>query len=286
MIRVLILIGALLLSGCSLAPSYTPQQASAMIERVSREKYHLTVATRVIGQTLYASAQMPGFVGRLVASGNFARQDSDTIGDILVTTTQISLSADPPIQFYVLRLTDADASGAELRYVTYLDDIRRLYANALSEMEFFDRRIQELKASPTDAAMTDPWMEREVEQGEFLAVQLALRIKAVALQRGGDASTPGGLSRQPVDAALAAWHLEDCVGWFRNGVFSFAIVRSAPPGSTPEAVTWPKPVLELLARVLGEYGFTDYQRIVLTDTSTEAALELSPTELQAYYKPR
>ena len=259
-----------------------------MIVQVSRDKYHLAVSTRVIGATMYASAQIPGFVGRLVAGGNFARQDSDTIGDVLVTTTQISLSADPPIRFYVLRLVDPEASGAELRYVTYLEDIRRLYGNALSEMEFFDRRIQELKANPTEAVMTDPWMEREVAFGEFLAVQLALRVKALALQHAGPADGPDGAgARPPLDTALTAWRLDDCVGWFRDGVFSWAVVRSAPPGSgAPEAVPWPPPVLALLARVLNEYQFTDYRRLVLTDTSTESTLELSPADLAWYYQKR
>lgn len=274
------------LTGCSLSPSYTPQQTERMIEQVSREKYHLNVSTALRGQTVYASAQMPGFLQRLVRDGAFSRQDSDTIGNILVATTQISLSTHPPIQFYVLRLSDPDASGAELRYVTYLDDIRRLYANALSEGEFFDRRIQELKANVSETAMSDPWMEREVTLGEFLAVQLALRIKALGLQRSGPADALRGAQPAP-DAALAHWQLEDCVGWYRDGVFSLAVVRGVPPGTTTAGTApWPPAILQLMARILDEYRFAEYHRIVLTDTSTNSTVELSPDDLAAYLAKR
>jgi replicative DNA helicase len=43
-----------------------------------------------------------------------------------------------------------------LRYVTYLDDIRRLYAGALSEGEFFERRIQDLKLRKEEPTMKAP----------------------------------------------------------------------------------------------------------------------------------
>ena len=256
--------------GCSLSPSYTPARAAATIVEVCREKFHLSVSTRLIGRTLYTSAQMPGFLRRLVANGTFATQDSDQIGNFLVTTTQVSLSTDPPIDFYVLRLSDPEAPGTELRYVTYLDDIRRLYANALAEMEFFDRRIQELKLRPSETVMTDPWMEREVVLGEFLAVQLALRIKAWGLQ----------------DAAVSDWHLEDCVGWFRNGTFSFTVARNVPSSATRLEAPWPKKALALMARVLTEYQFKDYQKILLTDASTMTTRQLTPADLAVYYKRR
>lgn len=261
-----------LAAGCTLNPSHTPERAAELVIEICRGKFQLQdVQAQVIGQTLYTRAQMPGFLRRLVESGNFSRQDSDRIGDLLMTTTQVSLSAHPPIAFYVLRLDDPDAPGTELRYVTYLDDIRRLYANALSESEFFDRRIQELKVNPSDAVMSDAWMEREVTLGEFLSVQLALRLKALALQ----------------DSSLADWDVEDCVGWYRDGALSLAVARTPPvEGAEVSPMPWPASALELIARVVQEYRFDDYDRVILTDASTHETRELTKAELEAHHKQR
>ena len=246
-------------------PDYTPDTAAAAIVRVCRERFHLTVTTGRHGDTLYAQLQMPGFLRRLAAEGNLATVDSDRIGDLLMTTTQMSLSTHPPITFYLLQITDPDAPGIELRYVTYLDDIRRLYASALGEVEFFDRRIQELKLRPDELAMSDPWIERGVTLGEFLAVQLALRIKAKGLQ----------------DAALAAWGLQDCVGWFHQGVLSLTVVREPATEDAADAA-WPQPVLTLIAQVLTEYQFTDYHHVLLSDTATMQTQELTRAQIEGY----
>ena len=255
--------------GCTIPPTYTPERASAMIVDICRTDFKLDVNTQLIGQTMFAATRMPGFLRRLVEKGNLADQDSDNIGDLLMTTTQISLSADPPIQFYVLRLSDPEEPGTELRYITYLDDIRRLYASALSEGEFFERRIQDLKLRKDEPTMTDVWMTRGVTLGEFLAVQLAFRIKALAAQ----------------EPALAEWGVEDCVGWFRNGTFSWTIARRSATDHLLVEASWPPKVLELIALVLHEYEFTDYQRVIFTDASANTTHELTPAALSAYYKP-
>jgi len=260
----------LLQHGCSLEPPFTPAQAAQEIVTLCRDKYQLDVTTRLIEQTIYAATQMPGFLRRLVELGTFAPQDSDTIGDLLITTTQMSLGATPPIQFYMLRLTDPEAPGTELRYVTYLDDIRRLYAGALSESEFFDRRIQEIKLRTDEPVMSDAWLERDVTLGEFLAVQLALRIKALVLQ----------------EPKLAEWQLDTCVGAFQEGTFSFTAVTQASAPLALAGEPWPKPVLQLIARVLAEYNFNDYHRVLLTDTSTLITHQLSPSDLQPYLLKR
>lgn len=260
------------MTGCTLTPTHTPAQAQAAIEQVCRDQFRMTVSTRIIGQTIYAHTKLPGFLRRLSETGEFNRSDSDMIGDLLVATTTVSLSTAPPIDFYVLRLSDPEAPGTELRYVTYLDDIRRLYANALAEMEFFDRRIQELKLRPREFVMTDAWMEREVRLGEFLAVQLAMRIKALAL---GEASP------------LRAWQLEECVGWYDDRTLMLTIVRNIDESAAaPATSVVPEEILQLIARVLGEYAFTEYDRLTITDTSLQHTHAFTRADIERLFVKR
>jgi len=254
---------------CHLGLPYTHSQALDRIHTVCRDKYHLDVTTRILGDTLYATMELPGLLQRLSLSGAMAHEDMLKIGDLLQITTHISLSTQPLFQFYVLRLFDPEFAGSELRYVTYLDDVRRLYAQALAEVEFFDRRIQDLKLSGDQQAMSDPWMDREVALGEFLAVQLALRLKAMAFDE---------------KSALARWGVEDCAGWFEERAFRWLFSRRAAEES--DDTTWPAEIFRLVARVLREYRFDDYRTVAFTDLSTLQTRELTPDELATFYVPR
>jgi hypothetical protein len=239
-------------------------EVPARITTVLRDQFDLDATTALIGRTVYASIDVPGMFERITPDLEFDLKDSMQMGDLLGVAMQVGLGTEPTAEFYILRVLDS-ALGGEMRFIVYLDDIRRVYTGALTLTEFFGRRLNEIKRDSTQELVSDVWLDREPLLGEFLALQMGLRIKTLAYAE---------------DSPTQAWGVVDASGWYHDGVIVLLVARELEQRTNTD--DWPEEILTLAARILHEYEFVDHTAVVLQDITTQSTITLTPAELQAH----
>jgi hypothetical protein len=194
------------------------------------------------------------------------------LGDLIEAVHRVVLSSDAPIQFYIVLVSDPAVPGVYLTLVRYVEDVRKAHANVIPPTELFSRTLLDLKFVGLPAMTLDQLVLNDIQLEQFLSWQLAKRIQsriAETLQADGMTNVEMG----------------QFGGEFSNGEFAFTLNVTPKAGAQLDSQLLLQIFEEatgLVAQVLQQYRFQDFQAVRLIHPSTGRSLLLPKTRLELF----
>jgi hypothetical protein len=257
---------ALLLAGCSSAPTFPTERLADDLQRLLAEE-QLKTSVRFIDHTVAVKLEFAGSLSQVEGQVGLGPGFDEATRKVLTQIHRVLLSTDADIRFYVLLLSDPGVPGIYLTLVRYMDDVKRAQANMLDTPEMFARTIFELNMAGPEPLTIDQYVPRDIRLEEFLSWQLARRIQytlAETLRESGLAS------------------VGRCGGEFRNGEFAFTL-DVAPASEQPLDNATLEQVFEtssaVVTKVLASYQFDNFNAVRLIHPLTGRNLVLPKDRL-------
>jgi hypothetical protein len=183
---------------------------------------------------------------------------------------RVLLSTDGKVMFYLVLASDPKVPGIAFTLVRYIDDVKRANANMLTPTEFYSRTIFDLHYVGSPTLSLEQLVPTGIKIEQFLSWQLAKRIQT----RLADTLQKRGVS---IGDAVR------CTGEFQNGEFVFTL--SLEPKTDQQQVD-PELLQQIfqdaaavIAQVLSDYRFEQFETIRLTHPPTGRSLLLPRTRL-------
>ena len=257
------------------APTYKRTQIADAVREICADSYKLVVSTKLVGETLAVHLEHEGILQQSGAAVVLAPNAEKTLGDLIEAIHRVVLSTDNPVKFYVILTSDAKIPGVALMLVRYLDDVRRVNANAIAPTEFFSRTILDLKFVNSPRVNFSQIDLTDIHLEEFLSWQLAKRLQALLAEQ---VETLG-----PVSAEVG-----QCAGEFHDGQFTFTL-NVMPTLDQPLSEEFLQAVFtnasDLIATVLSDYKFKNFESIKLMHPPTGRSLLVPKASLLQRSKP-
>jgi len=253
-------------------PSYRRGELVKAVQEICAAEYHYTVSARQVGRTLALSLHREGILQQTDNQIELAPSANEILGNLIETIHRVVLSADEPIQFYLLLVSDPKVPGAYVTVARYVDDVRRANASIIPPTELFLRTIFELKFVGTPTLSLDQLILNDIQLGPFLSWQLSRRIQTHLTEQ---------LQRHDIPVA----EIGQCTGEFRNGEFVFTLNVAPQPGAAFNDAQLQQifqDAATVIAQVLARYRFTDFTTVRLIHPPTGRNLLLPKTRLEIF----
>ena len=252
-------------------PTYMNAHVAKTIEQICRTEYHFQVAAKQVGNTVAVHLHHAGILQQTGSQVGLATSANETLANLIEVIHRVVLSADTPMSFYIVLVSDPAVSGAYLTLVRYVDDVRRANANSIPPTELFSRTIFELKYDATTPTLNlNELSLNEIHLGEFLSWQIARRIQTrltETLQRTG----------------LPASAVGQCTGEFQHGEFTFTLNMNPGLSDHADQATVQRVFDEatnVISSVLSGYRFKDFSTVRLTHPPSGRSLLLPRGRLE------
>ncbi|MBI1992148.1 MAG: hypothetical protein HYY59_00665 [Candidatus Omnitrophica bacterium] len=255
--------------GCHGRPTYPKAHLTEAFQTLlAEERLHASV--RFVDHTLAVQLEQPDALAQSGGQIGIGPAFDEATRKTLTVIHRVLLSTDAEVRFYVLLMSDPNVPGAYLTVVRYLDDVRRANVQMLDTPEMFARTIFELNFVGANVLTLEQYVPRDIRLEEFLSWQLARRIQhqlTEELQQDG------------------LVNVGRCGGQFDNGEFAFTLdVSPSTAGSLDESTIQRvfRTATNLIAKVLSNYRFEDFESVRLTHPLTGRTLLLPKTRLEVF----
>ncbi len=156
-----------LAAGCK--PTYKAGTANQAVMDICNKEYGERVTVQTNGKTI--GAFIPS-INVLKSDLTFSDHVLEKIEHVMLTVTRVTLSSEMKYDFFVITTRDV-RTGAEISFVRYIKDIRRLITDDISRTDFFQRMIIDVRVVDPAA----PFVLKTYSLPDFLAGQLAERLR-------------------------------------------------------------------------------------------------------------
>ncbi|MFH1381192.1 MAG: hypothetical protein ABIH57_03370, partial [Candidatus Omnitrophota bacterium] len=140
-----ILVLSILFSGACSEVTYPKEKLREAVIKLCEEEYKTLVDVKVVGSTVAIYIPIPNLFG-ITLGINQAAQEK--IQDVLMSASRIALSTDADIEFYCVIAQDERIPEIQLVIIKYVDDIKKVYYQAISRGEYFKRTIIDINENP------------------------------------------------------------------------------------------------------------------------------------------
>ena len=252
------------LSGCGPKYTYPADSVPKSIEDITQKENHLEVTARVVGKTAGALITIDDLVDD---KGQIPKEVHEKMGQIMQAVTRVSLSTSREIDFCAVVIRDRSQLN-ELTVTRSLDDTKRANSDAIGVEESINRTLfGQGKYQPSAGGEKD-FVLKEVKLENFLAEQIAQRIRF-------------NFSKEPKDEASAQAFvlvdgLYDPAPEAKRFRFAMLSLKAAEPRETMTNV------LRTVRDVLGGYRFTDFNEIEILDYLNRQKLTISQKTMADY----
>ncbi len=311
-IAIFALLTVLLQTGCG--PSYPKDIVDEALIQMCREEYDTDIKVRIIDSTVGIYLPVRGL---LDATLNISEEAAETINDVMLSASRVTLSTDAPLDFYILIAQDPLLPEIEVVLIRYVGDLKMLHYSGISRGEFGKRMIIDMKLTPqaqkekvlrdifTRLNIDDPedlireylkigevvsigdigywnntFFMKDIGMGEFLGMQIADRVKA-KFAREMVFEKPLKLN------SINGEYLEEGgKAFFR---VSFDIIPSENPAGLVSGEDFDKvysAALDEAAAVTHGYKFNDFWNVEIVNISDDQVLFAAKDELEEYRQKR
>ena len=260
-----------LLNGCG--PSYARPRLAGDLQELCAHEYQLPVRAQLIGHDVTVICAIEGLLKATEGQVEFSptTKANEQLGNVVEAIHRVVLSADWPVNFYAIVATDPKVPGAWVMLVRYLDDVRRVYANAIPTVEFFQRTILNLQYDPAQPLDANRVVLHDMTLEQFLVMQMSKRLQ--------------NAFRADVHFQ-EAYDVGSCVGQYRQGTFQF-VVNMAPREGGPELTEHETSAifdgaLALIATVLHDYHFEAFNDVQLLHFPSGKTMGVPKTRLWTF----
>lgn len=125
--------------------TYPKEKLRESIIELCAEEYNVAVDVKITGNTMAIYIPLPNLFGITLAINKVAQ---DKVQDVLLGASRVALSTDADIKFYCIIAQDERIPEIQLVIIKYVDDIKKVYFQAISRGEYFKRTIIDINENP------------------------------------------------------------------------------------------------------------------------------------------
>jgi hypothetical protein len=284
------------------------------IIQLCREEYNVEVNVEIIGDTVGVYLPIEGLFDMTL---NISKEAANNINDVILSVSRVTLSSDADLAFYIVIAQDPLLPEIEVVLIRYLRDLRMLHYEQISRGEFAKRMIVSIKVTPQaqkaqvlkdvlgrleiddaeaiiaeylDASTVtsieeigywnDIFYMKDIDMGEFLALQIAERAKGRFL------TSPELMRAAKIKAIDGEYLNESGKQFFR---FSYELIPAGPErlfadeGASDGMAGL---MLDEAAKVAHGYRFNDFWNVEIRDSASGETLFATAEELEEYRKKK
>lgn len=256
-------------AGCGPKYTYPSDTVTQSIETVCKNEYKIDVHARVVGATLGALYYVDDI---LDDKGQIPKDIHEKMGQIMQVVTRVALSTDRDVHFCVVVIRDR-AHQNELVITRSLDDTKRANSDAIGVEESINRTLFGQGKYQLNAGGEKSFVLKEVTLEDFLAEQIAQRIRFSFAKKETEEEEPG--KQQPFVLVDGSFN-RNPDGAERNFRFSVLSLKAEEPQETMRTV------LKTVAEVLQGYRFANYTAIEILDYLNRQKLDLTKAVMDDY----
>lgn len=303
---VAILMLSLTLGGCGV--TYPKEKLKESIVRICKDEYKIDVKVETVGDTIAIYLPLENLIDFTFA---ITSQASEKINDVILSVARVALSTDARYKFYCVIAHDTRVPEIQIIIIKSVDDVKRLLLNDISRGEYSKRILIDMRLSPQSQkersvkevfqrmGLDDKWQEqvmndffrseptalsdigywndrfyvKDITQSEFMAEQMASRIKIMFKEEKGLAeaftlrSAKGVYVSRPDKKYFKLEVLAD-PKWFREG----------EAAQLSDKIF--KAVLPMAAHVVHIYRFTDFDYVEVLDQGNARTVRVTKDDLE------
>ncbi len=240
-----LLVSAMVVSGCGPKYSYPGSEVPKAIEDISKNEHNIEVQARVVGKTVGALSYLDNLAKAADPQG--AKDIQEKMWKILSVIIRVALSSDLPLEYSVVVLRDK-SDGNQLVVTRSLDDARRQNADMLGLEESVNRiTFGQEKLEPTEDKET--FVLKEVRYEKFLAEQMAQRIRYWFMK---------GSPEDGANSVIVDGNFDETE---KDKVFRFSIVALKASDPNDMMIN----MFKIVNQVLEGYRFQNFDRVEIQD---------------------
>jgi len=299
-------------AGC--APTYPKGMVNEAIVQLCREEYGVEVKVEITGGTIGVYIPIEGLFDPTL---NISKEAAEKINNAILSVSRVTLSTDAPIEFYIVIAQDPMLPEIEVVLIRHVTDLKMLHYDQISRGEFQKRMVvagkltpqaqkekvlrsvfRKLNISDADRLITeylqtseavsigdigywqDTFYIKEIHMGEFLALQIADRVKARFM------SEEALKDDFKLNFIRGKYAEEGGKKFFR---FDFNAAPLAGEGKEADVDADARlydMTLETAAEVFRGYKFRDFRNIEIVNTNNNRVLYATAEELEDFRKKR
>ena len=169
-----------LLTASACRPTYENTNVASDIKDICTKEYNTQVDVVVSGKTVYAVLELDAL---LMDMKFLSEDDLEKIGNALAGVSRVVLSSGGGYEFIVLAVKGTGVDAFGMKFIRFVEDIKRVQLMEISRGEFFERLIIETELV-SDAVNEYP----EIIFEEFLAKLSAKRLNTYFENESGVSS--------------------------------------------------------------------------------------------------
>ncbi len=257
----LFVVCGLSLSGCGPKYTYPADSVPPSIEKISREEYKLNVISRTVGRTVVAVYYVDDILDK---NGQIPKDVHEKMGQIMQVVTRVSLSTDLGVDFCEVVIRDRTHLN-ELTITRSLDDSKRANSDAIGVEESINRTIfaqGKYQLSPEGEKEFSP---KEVKIEDFLAEQIAQRVRFSLAKDAKESSGEEGAGQQSLVLVDGMFNRSGDGNKFRFSVLSLK------PEEPQESI---RQLLRTANEVIGAYHIESFDSIEILDYLNRQKLDI------------
>lgn len=125
---------SLVVTSCK--PTYQKETLKESVKNLAKKEYKLDVEVETVGKTLGVRFAVRNLLSELLAEDQLIWNQ---LNDLMLVLSRVSLSVDESPTYVVLYMVDADNPSLGFIFTRHVLDLRKIWAEALSQTAFHDR---------------------------------------------------------------------------------------------------------------------------------------------------
>lgn len=261
------------LIGCGPKYTYPADTVPQSIETICKKENNIDVSARVVGRTAGALHYVDSLLDE---KGQIPKEIHEKMGQIMQAVTRVALSTDLPVDFCVVVIRDRQHLN-ELEVTRSLDDTRRASADAIGIEESINRTLFGQGKYQPGEEVKKTFVLKEVLLADFLAEQIAQRIRFGFAKEAAPKDDEAAAAQQPFVLVDGLYNHTDTDKTFRFSVLS---LKAEEPHELMIGV------LRTVSEVLKGYKFADFTHIEVLDYLNRQKLAITKEVLDQYQQKK
>lgn len=255
------------LAGCGPKYTYPSETVPKAIEKICKDENQLDVKARVAGKTAGALFTLDTLFDD---KEQIAKEVYEQMSKVMMAVTRVALSSDRDLEFCKVVIRDEE-NTSELVVVRSIEDARRAQGDAIGIEESMNRTLFSQEKVQPSVAGEDEFVLKEVKMEDFLADQIAQRLRFEVMKNAKDEVAASGQPLVLVDGSY------DTAYGKRS--FRFSILSLKPDRSDDLM----RRVFRVATGVLQGYKFDGYDDLEINDYLNRRRLIVERDVVQQYF---
>ncbi len=249
-------------------PTYPAKTLQKQLTGLVKNELSINITTHISGKTLWIYLPLENLIDEKSLEWN--EKELDLINEVINIAHRVLLSTDANLSFLAIAATDVKTYGLELTIIEYIPDIKQAVLEKFSRGEFFSRSLKDVSSNPNAVNDMTGASKRfyDITFNEFISLQVMHRAKMLF-------SKDQTLKKI---FEIKSSSVKEKFGIFRIEIEFFRKTYDLTPEE--EKIDPLDYVKMIVAEVVKNYDFKDFQIFEITDTFSQKTVKVTPEDIK------